>query len=386
MNIGAIILADKNNGSFKSKKPKVLREILFKPMLDWVVSAAENAGIDKICVVAGENLPDIESHFDGSEINVFASLRQATEYINKDIIVILHGDKPFVDAETINGAIAMHKADCNDKTVIAEESIGYCINSASIEKSDLKTGVFASLNKNISLTADTGAELNRLNETMRHPVLTNLMNNGVDIPCTDGIIIGPGCNIGCDTTILPNTVIRGNVTIGEDCVIGPNSFVENAEIGNGVKFNNGQIRNAKIMNNADIGPFVQVRPDAVIGNNVHLGNFVEVKNSTIGEGTSVSHLTYVGDSDVGSGVNFGCGVVTVNFNGKTKNRTVIKDRAFIGCNTNLVAPVTVGENAYTAAGSTITQDVPDNSLAIAREKQTNKEGWVIKKQPYRKKV
>ena len=386
MNIGAIILADKNNGSFKSKKPKVLREILFKPMLDWVISAAENAGVDKICVVAGENLPDIESHFDGSEINIFASLRQATEYINKDIIVILHGDKPFVDAETINGAIAMHKADCNDKTVIAEESIGYCINSASIEKSDLKTGVFASSNKNISLTADTGAELNRLNETMRHPVLANLMNNGVDIPCTDGIIIGPDCNIGCDTTILPNTVIRGNVTIGEDCVIGPNSFVENAEIGNGVKFNNGQIRNAKIMNNADIGPFVQVRPDAVIGNNVHLGNFVEVKNSTIGEGTSVSHLTYVGDSDVGSGVNFGCGVVTVNFNGKTKNRTVIKDRAFIGCNTNLVAPVTVGENAYTAAGSTITQDVPDNSLAIAREKQTNKEGWVIKKQPYRKKV
>ncbi len=386
MNIGAIIFADKNNGSFKSKKPKVLREILFKPMLDWVVSAAENAGIDKICVVAGENLPAIESHFDGSEINVFASLRQATEYINKDIIVILHGDKPFVDAETINGTIAMHKADGNDKTVIAEESVGFCINSASIEKSDLKTGVFASSNKNISLTADTGAELNRLNETMRHPVLTNLMNNGVDIPCTDGIIIGPDCNIGCDTTILPNTVIRGNVTIGEDCVIGPNSFVENAEIGNGVKFNNGQIRNAKIMNNADIGPFVQVRPDAVIGNNVHLGNFVEVKNSTIGEGTSVSHLTYVGDSDVGSGVNFGCGVVTVNFNGKTKNRTVIKDRAFIGCNTNLVAPVTVGENAYTAAGSTITQDVPDNSLAIAREKQTNKEGWVIKKQPYRKKV
>lgn len=386
MNIGAIIFADKNNGSFKSKKPKVLREILFKPMLDWVVSAAENAGIDKICVVAGENLPAIESHFDGSEINVFASLRQATEYINKDIIVILHGDKPFVDAETINGTIAMHKADGNDKTVIAEESVGFCINSASTEKSDLKTGVFASSNKNISLTADTGAELNRLNEIMRRIILTDLMNNGVDIPCTDGIIIGPDCNIGCDTTILPNTVIRGNVTIGEDCVIGPNSFVENAEIGNGVKFNNGQIRNAKIMNNADIGPFVQVRPDAVIGNNVHLGNFVEVKNSTIGEGTSVSHLTYVGDSDVGSGVNFGCGVVTVNFNGKTKNRTVIKDRAFIGCNTNLVAPVTVGENAYTAAGSTITQDVPDNSLAIAREKQTNKEGWVIKKQPYRKKV
>ncbi len=386
MNIGAIILADKNNGSFISKKPKVLREVLFKPMLEWVISAAENAGVDKICVVAGENLPVIEKHLNGRELKAFASLQQASEFINKDIIVILNGDKPFVDAETITGAITMHKAGGNDKTVILEESIGYCINSASIEKSGLKTDIFVSSGKNTALTANTGAELNALNETMRHLILENLMNNGVDIPCTDGIIIGPDCNIGCDTTILPNTVIRGNVTIGEDCVIGPNSFIENAEIGNGVKFNNGQIRNAKIMNNADIGPFVQVRPDAVIGDNVHLGNFVEVKNSTIGENTSVSHLTYVGDSDVGSDVNFGCGVVTVNFNGKTKNRTVIKDRAFIGCNTNLVAPVTVGENSYTAAGSTITEDVPDNSLAIAREKQINKEGWVKKKQPYRKKV
>lgn len=119
---------------------------------------------------------------------------------------------------------------------------------------------------------------------------------------------------------------------------------------------------------------------------MHLGNFTEVKNSVIGSKTAVSHLTYVGDSDVGSGVNFGCGTVTVNFNGKTKNRTVIKDRAFIGCNTNLVAPVTVGENSYTAAGSTITEDVPDNTLALARNKQINKEGWVKEKQPYRIKV
>ena len=221
---------------------------------------------------------------------------------------------------------------------------------------------------------------------MRTDIINSLRKNGVDSPCTDGIIISPDCTIGKGTTILPSTIITANSSIGEVCVLGPSSYIENSHIGNNVVFNNSQIRNAEIKDNATIGPFVHIRPDSVIGNNVHLGNFVEIKNSTIDSDTSVSHLTYVGDSDVGKNVNFGCGVVTVNFNGKAKNRTVIKDHAFIGCNTNLVAPVTVGENSYTAAGSTITQDVPDNSLAIARERQTNKEGCVKEKQPYRKKV
>lgn len=224
------------------------------------------------------------------------------------------------------------------------------------------------------------------NENARLEILNELIRNGVDIPCADGIIIDPECVIGKGTRIYPGTIISGNVTIGENCVIGPNSYIVDSVIGNNVNFNNSQIRKARVLDNADIGPFVNIRPDSVIGDSVHLGNFVEVKNSVIDSGTKVSHLTYVGDSDVGRNVNFGCGVVTVNFSGKTKSRTTIKDGAFIGCNTNLIAPVTVGENSYTAAGSTITQDVPDNSLAIARERQVNKEGWVKEKQPYRKKV
>lgn len=384
MNINAVILAYNQDPLKNSKKAKTMCEVLMKPMLNWVISAAKKAGIDNISVVAGENQPCIEAHLEDSEIKVISSFEQTDK--SADIIVVLNGDRPFIDTETIKEALATHIKNSNDKTIISEESIGYCINSDSIEKSGLKTGIFESENENIRLTADTGAELNHINETIRQLILRNLMNNGIDIPCTDGIIIGPDCKIGCDTKILPNTIICGNVTIGENCIIGPNSYIENARICNGVKFNNGQIKNAEILNDANIGPFVQIRPDSVIGDGVHLGNFVEVKNSIIGSGTSVSHLTYVGDSDVGSGVNFGCGTVTVNFNGKTKNRTVIKDRAFIGCNTNLVAPVTIGKNSYTAAGSTITQDVPDNTLAIARERQVNKVGWVKKKQPYRKKV
>lgn len=386
LNNGVVIITSGNNKSFVSKKPQVLREMLFRPVIDYVFKAAEDTETDIICVVAEENLPQIQKHFDGRNTEVFSTLKQATEFMKKDVVIILNADKPFIDADSIKNALRMHMKDGNDMTVISEKSVGYCINTASIGKTEIKTGVYVSPNKNIGLSADTGAEFNRLCEIMRHIILTEHMNNGVDIPCTDGIIIGPGCKIGCDTKILPNTIICGDVTIGEDCVIGPDSYIENATLGNGVKFANSQIRSAKIMNNADIGPFVQIRPDSVIGDNVHLGNFVEVKNSVIDTGTKVSHLTYVGDSDVGKDVNFGCGVVTVNFTGKTKHRTVIKDGAFIGCNTNLVAPVTVGENSYTAAGSTITQDVPDNSLAIARERQTNKDGWVKKNQPYRKKV
>lgn len=460
MSNGAIILAAGEGTRMKSKKPKAMCEVLFKPMLDWVMSAVKNAEIDDICVVTGYAAEYIEEHLGEDAETVRQTERkgtghavmQALDFINRHKdgnIVVLNGDAPFIDAKTISGAIEYHSSKNNDVTVISAEvnepygygrivrdkngdiqaiieeaaadeetklirevnSGAYCFKAetladvltkitpnnskgeyyltdsiAIILASDGKASAYNTGNEKTVLGANTRSQLNKLNELARHEVLVKMMDEGVDIPCTDGIIIGPDCTIGCDTKILPNTVLYGNVTIGEDCVIGPNSYVENAHIGNGVKFNNGQIRNAKIMNDANIGPFVQIRPDSVIGDGVHLGNFVEVKNSTIDSDTSVSHLTYVGDSDVGKNVNFGCGVVTVNFNGKTKNRTVIKDRAFIGCNTNLVAPVTVGENSYTAAGSTITQDVPDNTLAIARERQINKEGWVKEKQPYRKKV
>ena len=143
--------------------------------------------------------------------------------------------------------------------------------------------------------------------------------------------------------------------------------------------NNTQCYQSTVKNDANIGPFVHIRPNSVIAESVHLGNFVEVKNSNIDMGTKVSHLTYVGDSDVGKKVNFGCGTVTVNYTGTAKFRTTIQDYAFIGCNTNLVAPVTVGEGAYTAAGSTITEDVPADALGIARARQVNKIDWCLRK-------
>lgn len=202
--------------------------------------------------------------------------------------------------------------------------------------------------------------------------------NGVEIPYHNNVVIEDDVKIGKGTVIMPGTILYSGVEIGENCVIGPNTLVKDSVVGNGVKFNSVQCYQSKVLDGADIGPFVQIRPNSVVGENVHLGNFVEVKNSNIDEGTKVSHLTYVGDSDVGKRVNFGCGTVTVNYDGKNKHRTVIGDDVFIGCNTNLIAPVKVGDGAYTAAGSTITEDVPEDSLGIARARQVNKLQWRIK--------
>ncbi len=202
--------------------------------------------------------------------------------------------------------------------------------------------------------------------------------NGVEIPYHNNVVIEENVKIGKGTVILPGTMLFEGVVIGENCVIGPNTLIKESVIGNGVKLNSVQCYQSKVLDNADIGPFVHIRPNSVVGEKVHLGNFVEVKNSNIDEGTKVSHLTYVGDSDVGKRVNFGCGTVTVNYDGKRKHRTVIGDDVFIGCNTNLVAPVKVGDGAYTAAGSTITENIPADSLGIARARQVNKIDWRIK--------
>lgn len=216
-------------------------------------------------------------------------------------------------------------------------------------------------------------------------VMMNHMENGVRFLSLDGIVISPFAKIGKGTTIHPGTQIRRNVTIGEFCVIGPNSVVDDSVIGDSCVVNATQVYSSVLENNVQIGPFCHVRPNSRLCEGVKIGDFVEVKNSVVGKNTHASHLTYIGDSDVGERVNFGCGTVCVNYNGYVKNRCVIGDDAFIGCNTNLVAPVTIGEGGYTAAGSTITDDVPSGALAIARARQVNKPDWANEqKKKYKK--
>ena len=200
------------------------------------------------------------------------------------------------------------------------------------------------------------------------------LDNGVNF-ISDNVCIEPEVVIAPGATILPGCILRGQTVIGPDCVIGPNTLIEDSTVDEDTTVNASQVYSSHLGPHNNIGPFTHVRINTVTGYGVHLGAYVETKNSNFARGNTVSHLTYIGDSDVGKYCNFGCGTVTCNYDGKDKFRTQIGDYCFIGCNTNLVAPVKVGDGAYTAAGSTITQDVPAQALGIARERQTNLEGW-----------
>jgi len=205
--------------------------------------------------------------------------------------------------------------------------------------------------------------------------LRRLTKQGVEIWDYNNCYVDPSVCVGGGTVLMPGTILRGTTCIGNNCTIGPNSYLQDTNIGKGCTINSSQLYEASVGDGTTVGPFAYVRPNSTIGCNARIGNFVEIKNSQIGDGTKVSHLTYVGDSDVGQRVNFGCGTVTVNYDRAKKHRTTIGNDAFIGCNTNLIAPITVGEGGYTAAGATITENVPDYALAIARPKQINKKDW-----------
>ena len=208
----------------------------------------------------------------------------------------------------------------------------------------------------------------------RLAVLEELIAAGVQVMSED-IYVERGVQVAPGATLLPGTILRGKTTVAKGCVIGPNTLLENAVVGKNTTVNASQVYDSTLGENNKIGPFTHVRKDTVTDYGVHLGAYVETKNSNFAMGNTVSHLTYIGDSDVGKYCNFGCGTVTCNYDGENKFRTTIGDYVFVGCNTNLVAPVTVGDGAYTAAGSTITKDVPAGDMGIARERQTNLEGW-----------
>lgn len=210
------------------------------------------------------------------------------------------------------------------------------------------------------------------------------MEAGVTFLDIDTVFIDDGVEIGEGTVIEPCVQIRGKTEIGANCLIGQNSRVENSILSDNVNILSSVVLESKIGSGTNVGPFAYLRPNSVVGRNCKIGDFVEVKNSTLGDGTKASHLTYIGDSDLGNDINLGCGVVFVNYDGTNKYRSTIEDGAFIGCNTNLVSPVNVGKGAYIAAGTTVTKDVPEDALCVGRARQKVIEGWAEERGLYRK--
>jgi bifunctional UDP-N-acetylglucosamine pyrophosphorylase/glucosamine-1-phosphate N-acetyltransferase len=229
-----------------------------------------------------------------------------------------------------------------------------------------------------TMGVNSRAQLAEAEKILRKRKLLELMEDGVTIIDPDSVFIDADVAIGTDTVIYPFTMIEGATKIGARCQIGPNTRLQNAVIGDDVTIHFSYGHDCRLEDGANVGPYVHLRPDAHLASGAKIGNFVEIKNSFVGTNSKVPHLSYIGDSDLGAGVNIGSGTITVNYDGQKKHRTVIEDEAFIGCNTNLVAPVTVGKGAYVAAGSTITKNVPPKALGVARSPQKNLEGWVEK--------
>ena len=372
------------------------------------------------------------------------AVKMAKDYIkDEDTIVVLCGDTPLIKEETLKRLFDYHlengyhttvlttevdnptgygriirdenqdllkiveQKDANEEEKLVKEinSGIYCFNGKSLRESldlldnnnaqgeyyltdtiqimrnkGLKVGAYNGSTIEELMGVNSRVELSRAEDIMRKRINETHMVNGVTIIDTNSTYIEADVQIGNDTIVYPGTMLRGNTIIGSNCIIGMNSNITNSKIGDYTEIENSTIIDSIVGENTNIGPYAYLRPNSNIGNNVKIGDFVEVKNATIEDNSKASHLSYIGDAHVGKDVNIGCGVVFVNYDGKNKYKSVVKDGAFIGSNSNLVAPVTVEEKGFIATGSTITEDVPQGALAIARERQVVKEGWVAKRE------
>lgn len=230
-----------------------------------------------------------------------------------------------------------------------------------------------------TLGINSRVQLAEAEKILRKRKLQELMDNGVTIMDTDSTFIDASVTVGADTVIYPFTWLEGTSVIGRCCEIGPSTRLQNTKVGDNTVLHFVYSHDCEIDVDVTAGPYVHLRPGTKLAQGVKIGNFVEVKNSQVGAGSKIPHLSYIGDTDIGQKVNIGSGTITVNYDGVNKHRTIIEDGAFVGCNANLVAPVTVGQGAYIAAGSTITKDVPPTALGVGRARQTNIEGWAGKR-------
>ena len=347
-------------------------EILSYPVMSYMIDVCPQGGN----VFCSQSLEGIDGR--ARTFEAFAGIRDTLAADDK--VLLFLAAAPTLRAETVErlvqasseGVALLHRG---------KQNVAMCMSASLFSEDILSAGaqVQVEIPDGEWMIADSAENLYVLQEQLRRRINMGWMKKGVFLVDPNTTHISPFASIGEGTTILPNCQIYGKTVIGADCRIGPNTMITDANIGDGTSVNASQVSSGTIGKNTTVGPFAYIRPGCTVGDDVRIGDFVELKNSNIGNGTKVSHLTYIGDSDFGSRINVGCGVVTVNYDGKNKYRTTVGDNSFVGCNVNLVAPVKVEEGAYIAAGSTITETVPAGSLAVARQRQTVKDGWADKR-------
>ena len=446
MKVYAVVLAAGKGTRMKSEKPKVVHEVLYKPMINHVVDELKALGVDETIVVVGHGAQQVEAIVDdvtfvyqNEQLGTGHAVLQAKDKLadKEGITLVLCGDAPLVRKETLQGIIDYHQQNHNQATVMSADCdtsthYGRIIKDngqvkgivefkdlleSQMDITEMNTGeycfdnhaLFDALSKVTNQNAqneyyltdvigimneqglkvdafkiDDFNEVGGINDRVALAEATQILRdrinkehllNGVNIVDPANTYIGRDVVIGIDTTIEPGCIIKGKTVIGNNCHIGPYCEFTNMEIKDDVVIKFSVLSDSIIENGVDIGPYARLRTNCHIMEHAHLGNFVEMKKALFGAGSKASHLTYVGDAEVGKDVNFGCGTITSNYDGKNKSLTKIEDNVFIGCNTNLVAPVTVRKNAYIAAGSTITKEVEEDAMAIARARQENKKGY-----------
>jgi bifunctional UDP-N-acetylglucosamine pyrophosphorylase/glucosamine-1-phosphate N-acetyltransferase len=450
-----VILAAGLGKRMKSKVPKVLHRICGVTMLESVVGTARRVHPEKIVVVAGRHIDAIRESL-GSEDLSFAHQREAKGTGHallcarpaledfRGTVVVLNGDTPLVDPETIKKFLRLHRRDKNAVSILSfaatdPKDYGRIVRdgsgrvSAIVEEKDadpsqkkiceVNSGVYAlhseapalldsirmnrakgeyyltdivaaAVKSGVKASAycigaeedfmgvNTREELDRASFLMRRRIIKKWSERGVNFLNPDSAFIHAGVTIGRDTTIYPNVHLEGRTKIGRGVTIFPNVRILDGEIGAGVVIKDSTvIEDSKVKDRASVGPFAHLRPGSDVGAEARVGNFVELKKAVLGKASKASHLSYLGDAVIGRGVNIGAGTITCNYDGVKKHTTFLGNGVFVGSDTQLVAPVTIGRGAYIGAGSTITKDVPAGALALSRTEQKNIRGWASRRTP-----
>ena len=444
-----LILAAGEGTRMRSDLPKVLHPISGRPMIEWPIAAAQEAGAGKVVIVDGPKRVLADALPDGVHIAIQEepngtgdAVRSAADHIaHDDIVLVLYGDVPLITADAIAALATAHEgsgAAATMATMELEDPRGYgrVVRGAdgSVERvvetkqpgdatpeeeaiREVNTGIYAFAGGDLvkalgelgsdnaqgelylpdvlplmradgkeiaahvvtdsalTLGVNTRVELAEARRLAQERIHRKHQLNGVTIVDPASTLIEAHVEIGKDTIIEPSTFLRGATKIGARCEIGPLTTLIDTTTGEECRIVHSYLDGAQLENNVSVGPFAYLRPNAHLGDKAKAGTFVEIKNSEIGEGTKVPHLSYIGDADVGAGSNIGAGTITANYDGANKHRTTIGANVRVSVHTSFVAPVRIGDGAYTGAGSVITDDVPPDALGIARERQRNIEGY-----------
>ncbi len=438
-----VILASGEEGEFVSQRPKVLHEILGLPLLEYVLRAASELFPTRLILAVGRETPEIHSFLTRSDFEVLIIGAEGEAHgfgpiegaVAAPRFLVLPGHLPLLSSEALKRLLWEHIAQkallsfltfypedpgsylsvVRDesgipKAIVTEGSGGgaqeaaaavLCLDNVPEVWEALKrlptectpgaliAELVSALHPRVHavpwpepeelLTVHTRRDLARAGELLRERTIRRLQETGVTVVDPHTAYVGPDASVGLDTVLHPGVHLYGKTEIGEGCEIGPQAYLVDSVVERGARIWFSVLEGAWVGEGARIGPYAHLRPGARIGARARIGNFVEVKNAQIGEDVRAGHLAYIGDAEVGPEANIGAGAITCNYDGVRKHRTVIGKRAFIGSNTALVAPVTIGEGAVVGAGSVITEDVPPHSLALGRARQVVKPEWARRK-------